>query len=166
MRVLALLLLLVTSSIATAQVYRWVDEKGTVHYSNGTPPPGANATKLDIDAKAGSPSADSKDCYTIRCQGERLEQRMAREQDAEARRAAQRPAAPPPPRGLSFSSYISLQRGMTEAELLGYAGPPDLQFRDRHVVTYSYLPTHVDPFTTVVTVVSGRISEIERIRKF
>ena len=24
---------------ALAQVYRWVDEKGTVHYSNGTPPP-------------------------------------------------------------------------------------------------------------------------------
>ena len=158
-------MLLVTSA-AHAQVYRWVDEKGTVHYSNGTPPPGAKASKLDIDTRPGAPSADTKDCYTIRCQGERMEQRMAREQEAEARRAAQRPVAPPPPRGLSFSNYLSLQRGMSEAELLGYAGPPDLQFRDRHVVTYSYLPTHVDPFTTVVTLVSGRVSEIERIRKF
>jgi hypothetical protein len=151
---------------AQAQVYRWVDEKGTVHYSNGTPPPGAKASKLDIEAKAGAPSPDSKDCYTIRCQGERMEQRMASERDAEARRAAPRPPAPPPPRGMSFSTYVSLQRGMTEAEMLGYAGPPDLQFRDRHVVTYSYLPTHIDPFTTVVTLTSGRISEVERIRKF
>ena len=158
-------MLLVTSA-AHAQVYRWVDEKGTVHYSNGTPPPGAKASKLDIDTKPGTPSADSKDCYTIRCQGERMEQRMAREQEVEARRASQRPPSPPPPRGLSFSNYISLQRGMSEAELVGYAGPPDLQFRDRHVVTYSYLPTHVDPFTTIVTLISGRISEIERNRKF
>ena len=162
----ALFLLLAVTTTAQAQVYRWVDEKGTVHYSNGTPPPGAKASKLDIDAKPGAPSPDTKDCYTLRCQGERMEQRLAREQDAEARRAAQRPPAPPPPRGLSFSNYISLQRGMSEAELLGYAGPPDLQFRDRHVVTYSYLPTHVDPFTTVVTLISGRVSEIERIRKF
>ncbi|MGQ0654194.1 MAG: DUF4124 domain-containing protein [Betaproteobacteria bacterium] len=162
----AIVLLLLTLSAAHAQVYRWVDEKGTVHYSNGTPPPGAKAKLLDIDSKPGAPSPDSKDCYTIRCQGERLEQRIAREQEAEARRAAQRPPAPPPPRGMSFTTYISLQRGMTEAEMLGYAGPPDLQFRDRHIVTYSYLPTHVDPFTTVVTLISGRISEIERIRKF
>lgn len=147
-------------------MYRWVDERGTVHYSNGTPPPGAKAKVIDIDARPGAPSPDSRDCYTIRCQGERLEQRLAREQEAEARRAAQRPPAPPTPRGMSFSTYISLQRGMTEAEMLGYAGVPDLQFRDRHIVTYSYLPTHVDPFTTVVTLISGRISEIERIRKF
>jgi len=165
MRFVVFALLAVTSA-AQAQVYRWVDEKGTVHYSNGTPPPGSRASKLDIDTTPGAPSPDSKDCYTIRCQGERLEQRLAREQEAEARRAAARPPAPPAPRGMSFSTYISLQRGMTEAEMLGYAGPPDLQFRDRHVLTYSYLPTHVDPFTTVVTLISGRITEVERIRKF
>jgi len=28
------------------------------------------------------------------------------------------------------------------------------------------LPTDIDPFTTVITLISGRISEIERIRKF
>jgi len=30
----------------------------------------------------------------------------------------------------------------------------------------SYVPTLPDPFSTAITVVSGRISEIERIRKF
>ena len=28
---------------ALAQVYRWVDEKGTVHYSNAKPPAGVKA---------------------------------------------------------------------------------------------------------------------------
>jgi hypothetical protein len=32
--------------------------------------------------------------------------------------------------------------------------------------TYTYLPTSADPFTTTVTLVGGRVSEIERIRKF
>lgn len=50
---------LLAATPATAQVYRWVDEKGTVHYSNSTPPPGAKATLVDPDAKAGPPSAES-----------------------------------------------------------------------------------------------------------
>jgi hypothetical protein len=38
MRVFLLLSLLVAVNSVSAQVYRWVDEKGTVHYSNSTPP--------------------------------------------------------------------------------------------------------------------------------
>ena len=32
--------------------------------------------------------------------------------------------------------------------------------------TYTYLPTPADPFITTITLVGGRVSEIERIRKF
>ena len=32
--------LLLAATPATAQVYRWVDGKGTVHYSNAKPVPG------------------------------------------------------------------------------------------------------------------------------
>ena len=32
--------------------------------------------------------------------------------------------------------------------------------------TYTYLPTSADPFTTTITLVGGRVSEIERVRKF
>ena len=166
MRSAAFLLLLVTSFAVQAQVYRWIDEKGTVHYSSEKPPAGAKATVLDIDTKPGKASPDSKDCYSLRCQGERMEERIVRRDESEARVQAQRPPAPPPPRGLSFSNYLSLQRGMTESELIVRAGPADLQFRDRHIHTYTYLPTVADPFTTVVTVTSGRVSEVERIRKF
>ena len=153
---------------AAAQVYRWVDERGTVHYSNEAPPPGVNATVIDVEARPGAPSAESTECYTVRCQGERLEQRLARREQVEARDYAARIAATPkPPRGLDFRSYISLQRGMSEGELVTIAGAPDLLFWDaRAVKTYTYLPTAADPFTTTITLTHGRISEIDRVRKF
>jgi hypothetical protein len=165
---LVLLLLLLVTTPAIAQVYRWVDGKGTVHYSNSTPPPGAKATLVDPDAKAGAPSPESTECYTVRCQGERLEQRLARREEAEARYHAERMAAAPrTPRGLDFRRYVSIQRNMSEGELITVAGEPDLLFWDaRSVKTYTYLPTPHDPFTTTITLIRGRVSEIDRVRKF
>jgi hypothetical protein len=161
------LALLFVPAIASAQVYRWVDKSGTVHYSNQTPPEGVKAATLPIDAPPGAPSPETQECYTVRCQGERMEQRIAQRQAAEAASAAERAAsAPPQARGLDFRRYVSLQRGMSEGELVAIAGAPDLFFRDFSFNTYTWLPTPGDPFTTTVTVVSGRISEIERVRKF
>jgi hypothetical protein len=166
MRLIALLLLFLCST-AFAQVYRWRDEAGTVHYSNQAPPQGVGSTKVDIDARPGAPSPDTQECYTVRCQGERMEARLAEREAAEARAAAERAAAePPPPRGLEFRKYISLYRGMSEGELVSVAGAPDLLFLDYSFKTYTWLPTPADPFTTTVTLVSGRVSEIERVRKF
>jgi hypothetical protein len=164
----ALLTALLAAAPAWAQVYRWVDEKGTVNYSNETPPPGVNAAKVDIDAQPGPPSADSTECHTVRCQGERLEQRLARREQIEARLAAERAAAAPkPPRGLDFRKYVSIRRGISEGELLGVAGEPDLLVWDAHFLkTYTYFPTPADPFTTTVTLIRGRVTEIERVRKF
>ena len=165
MRLLPILLLMV-SSAAAAQVYRWV-EGGTVHYSNEPPPANARATQLNIDAKPGPAAPDAQDCYTVRCQGERMEERIARREQVDARLAAERAAtAPPRPRGLEFRKYISISRGMSEGELLGIAGSPDLVFRDRSFRTYTYLPTPSDPFTTSISLFNGRVSEIERVRKY
>ena len=86
-------------------------------------------------------------------------------------------------RGLDFRTYLSLQRGMTEGEVLAIAGLPDAQadqgavFSDRSptpghgrsvlaVRTYTYLPTTADPQTTTITFVGGRVTEIRRDRKF
>ena len=160
-------ILLMAPLIAGAQVYRWTDKAGTVHYSSEAPPKGVKATKVDIDVRPGPPSPDSQECYSVRCQGERMEARLAERQAAEARAAEERAAtAPYRPHGLDFRKYISLQRGMTEGELLTIAGAPDLLFRDFSFRTYTWLPTPGDPFTTTVTVVGGRVSEIERVRKF
>ncbi len=182
--------LLAAAAPTQAQIYRWVDAKGTIHYSNTTPPEGVKATVVDPGAGAGPPSAESQECYTIRCQGERFEKRQALRDEVEARAAAGRAAsAPKPVRGLDFRKYVSLQRGMSEGEMLAIAGEPDLlsdqgiaiaapstSQLDRNLrgpvrsglrmKTYTWLPTPADPFITTVTVVGGRISEIERVRKF
>jgi len=188
-RILAVALLLLSSS-STAQIYRWVDAGGRVNFSNTAPPQGVKATVVDANAKEGAPAAKSTDCYSVRCQGERMEERQRKREveiaKAEAERAA---SAPRQPRGLEFRKYISVQKGITEGELLGIAGEPDLKAdqgiaiaapmavqgaRDLvagarsglRLVAYTYLPTAGDPFTTTITLVGGRVSEIERIRKF
>ena len=164
---LLLLMLALAAGSASAQVYRWVDSAGRVHYSNDTPPPGAKATKLNIDAKPGPAAPDTLDCYTVRCQGERMEERIARREETDARVAAQRAAnTPPRPRGLEFRRYISIQRGMSEGELVTIAGAPDMLSRERGSRTYTYLPIPGDPFTTTVVLESGRVKEIERVRRF
>jgi hypothetical protein len=162
------LVLVLVSLGASADVYRWVDEKGTVHYSNETPPSGVKATKVELDAEPRAPVAESAECYTVRCQGERLEQRLARREQIEARQAAERAALTPrPPKGLDFRKYVSIRRGTSAGEFIGVAGEPDLLLWDsRAVRTYTYYPTPADPFTTTVTLVHGRVTEIERVRRF
>jgi hypothetical protein len=168
MRTAVAILLSILVTPVTAQVYRWVDEKGTVHYSNAKPPAGVKATVVDPNARPGPPSPESQECYTVRCQGERMERRLAQREELETRLAAERAAAAPPrPRGLDFRNYISLSRGMSEGELLTIAGAPDLLFSDIYASkNYTYLPTAADPFTTTITVIGGRINHIERVRKF
>jgi hypothetical protein len=162
-----LLVLLVLAAPAQAQVYRWVDAKGTVHYSNTEPPPSAKAQKLDIDARPGTPAPDTLECHTVRCQGERMEARQARRDVLDAQLTAERVAnTPPPARGLEFRKYISIQRGMSEGEVLAIAGPPDHQARDKLSERLTYMPTTADPFVTTITLVRGRVSEVERNRKF
>jgi hypothetical protein len=162
-----LLVLLVLAAPAHAQVYRWTDDRGTVHYSNTEPPPSVKARKLDIDARPGPDAADTEECHTVRCQGERMEGRQARRDVLDARLTAERVAiAPPQARGLEFRKYISIQRGMTEGEVLSIAGPPDLQARDRLMERLTYMPTSADPFVTTITLVRGKVSDVERNRKF
>ena len=55
---------------------------------------------------------------------------------------------------------------MSEGERFVIAGAPDLRTRDRSFSTYTYLPTVADPFITTIELVRGRISEIERVRRF
>jgi hypothetical protein len=187
---LALVLGCVTLDASAQQIYRWVDAKGTAHYSNSPPPPGVTAEVIGIKAESGEPSADTKECYTIRCQGERMEKRIAARQAEEARLAAERAAAEPPePRGLEFRKYIMIERGMSEGEVLTIAGAPDfggdqgvayaapstvqvgpyLRAPARvawAVATWTYMPTVADPFITTINFVGGRVSEIQRVRKF
>lgn len=190
MRAGLILCLFCAATYADAQIYRWVDPKGTIHYSNTNPPQGVKATVVDIPAKEGLPAPETRECYTIRCQGERMEERQRRRDELEARLAAERAAAAPKQaRGLDFRKYVSIERGMSEGELMALAGEPDL-VSDQGIAlaapttvqagrrlrvparaglslkTWTYLPTSADPFTTTITLVGGRVSEVERVRKF
>ena len=86
-------------------------------------------------------------------------------------------------RGLDYQSYLRLQRDMTEGQVLSVAGQPDLladqgfsenpspQTSDQErkalaIRTYTYLPTAADPYTTTVTLVGGRVTDIRRDPKF
>jgi hypothetical protein len=95
---------------------------------------------------------------------------------------------PPPPRGLDFRTYLSLERGMPDGEVFAIAGRPDLVTDQGFapettpvaydlaypaapcgascfVKTYTYLPTPQEPYTTTITFVGGRVYQIERDRK-
>jgi len=189
-RALVLLALLLAGGAAHAQIYRWVDQNGRVHYTNERPPKNVAATVVDPDAKEEAPAPPTSECYTIRCQGERMEERQRKREAEDERAYAERAAAAPKPyRGLEFRKYVSIQRGMTEGELLSIAGQADFVSDqgaaiaapttvqvDRNLsvaarpglrmVTWTYMPTPADPFTTTITLVGGRVSEIERVRKF
>ena len=190
MRFLALLILLALSAPASAQIYRWTDAEGRTNFSNTPPPQGVKATVVDPNAKEGPPAAESTECHTIRCQGERLEERERRRVAEQEKAVAERIAAEAKrPRGMDFRQYLSITRGMSEGELLGIAGEPDLK-ADQGVAiaapstvqvnrnlriaareglvmkTYTYMPVPGEPYTTTITLVGGRVSEIERVRKF
>jgi hypothetical protein len=102
-----------------------------------------------------------------------MEERQRQRDTEEAKASAQRTAAPKQPRGLDFRDYVRIQRGMSEGELLTIAGEPDFVSDQGfagpgalRMITWSYLPTSGDPFTTTITLIGGRVSELDRVRKF
>jgi hypothetical protein len=58
MRFLVLGSMLVFTALASAQMYRWVDEDGRVHYTSTPPPPGVKARTLRAPSAAPAPAAD------------------------------------------------------------------------------------------------------------
>lgn len=150
------------TSACSAELYKWVDEKGVVTYGE-KPPANTRATPVNTHPSAvvetGGPLNPGTD-------GDR------RRTSEGAPPAPSMPASPLPAnaRGMAFDVYIRLQQGMTEGELLQRAGKPDhesVENLQRFIVkTYYYFPTTANPYTTVVTLRGGRIQEVDRIKKF
>ena len=72
------------------------------------------------------------------------------------------------PHGMAFEVYIRLEHGMTEGDLLLRAGKPDHRAIDNHwegQKSFYYYPTSVNPYLTTITLRSGRIVNIERLRR-
>ena len=149
-----------------AQTYKWVDERGVTNY--GPKPPAGRAARL-VDTQPRGPVG------TIEAQQRGPEPDMRRRVDVPPPPPPAPAAAPlrsqaPAVRGMDFDTFIRLQRGMTEGELLLRAGNPDQvsveNFQSFIVKSYYYYPTSGDPYITVVTVRGGRIDNIERTKKF
>jgi len=160
---LALLLFLAASAVSAADAYRWVDEKGVVNYGEKPPanrpsrpvntePTGVIETSRPADQKGGVGQADD----------------ARRPQVIAVPVPAPGPAGPAV-RGMEFETFIRLQTGMTEGELLLRAGRPDYDSLDNqgdYDRSYYYFPTVANPYTTVVRLRSGRIVSMDRIKKF
>ena len=80
---------------------------------------------------------------------------------------------------IPFSVYIRLDTGMSEAEVLELTGPPDsvgdggaTRYHGRHGFFYgdrkimTWYGDGIEPHTTTITFRNGRVSEIERHKKF
>lgn len=174
--VFAVLVLMCATLPAAADVYKWVDSEGKIHYGD-TPPAKGAARSIDLpNIGTESPATEQSG-------------RNAPPAQVPPAPAPQDPvaAAPAPVRGMAFDVYILLRTGMTEGDLLQRAGPPDYESSDGtvgstvvsgrrrgRVETFSnlelrkfyYYPTQSDPFTTVVTLAGGLISDLQRTRKF
>ena len=155
-KLIMLALAVAANASFAAQTYKWVDERGVTNYGE-TPPSGRRAQAVDT-----TPGG------TLEFGG--IHQRRF---EADARRAAAPQAPAPvvavtPVRGMDFETYIRLQTGMSEGELLLRAGRPDHEavenFRRDIVKSMYYYPTVANPHITVVTLRGGRIANIERTR--
>src|SRR6185295_9453933 len=137
-RALTYAILLLALPAVAADVYRWVDEKGTVHYSNEAPPKGVKATKVDVEAEPRAPVNEGPECYTVRCQGERLEERLARSGHAAAAEGARLPQVRlDPPRHERGRVHHGRRRARSPA--VGFGTGQDL-----HLLSHSGRSLHHD----------------------
>ena len=165
MRRTILLLIIALSSGAAAQTYKWVDERGVTNY--GSKPPAGRAAQL-VETQPGG-TIETGDAQLKRLEAD--QKRRAEVLQPYPTAPVPAPAAAAEPvRGMPFDTYTRLQEGMSEGELLSRAGKPDhvaLASARRDITkSFHYYPTAADPFITIVTVRGGRISNIERTRKF
>jgi hypothetical protein len=143
----------------TAEIYRWVDERGVTQY--GEKPPANRPSKL-IDGRPAAASVDAE--------GKLLDPPKPVAQPALPIVVAQPPSpVPPAVRGMDFGVYMRLRRGMSEGEVLLRAGRPDQETfeggRNFVVKSLYYYPTPSDPYITVVTLRGGRVANLERTSK-
>lgn len=155
-RIAVCLAALASGPLLAAQTYKWADEHGVTTY--GEKPP-ANRPAKAVETQPGGTIESGN---------------LQRQKDAaESQQRAQAPAAQPPAaasaRGMDFDTFIRLQVGMSEGELILRAGKPDHEsvenFRNNVIKSLYYYPTTANPYITTVTLNGGRITNIERTKK-
>lgn len=159
---------------AAEQFYKWVDKSGVTHYSTARP---KNQSFQVVD---GSPAGyvdvigGPKECYTVRCQYERVRAEWVQDQGqrlADAQLAAAQRVSSKPARGMSLDTFRMLSIDIPEGEVLWRAGPPDYesnQFLSSGYLgkTWYYFPTVGEAFLTVIEIQGGTVFSLNRTRQF
>ena len=120
----ALLLLVALASVAQAQTYKWVDERGVVNYSNTPPPKGAKAQPVQDRISVSGTDATPAQIAAVERRLAALETEWLQRQQLMAYAAA----APQPPvyddyrMGSYYSPYIIPT--VAHHRSPGFAGPP------------------------------------------
>lgn len=161
---LAIVLLLAPTAVSAAEAYRWVDDKGVVNYGE-KPPPNRPSKPVSMEPTGVIGTGEPQ-----------IQKGEPRRGSGESRppQVIAVPIPVPAPsalavRGMEFDTFIRLQTGMSEGELLVRAGRPDheaienLADYDR---TFYYFPTVANPYTTMVRLRSGRIVSLDRVKQF
>jgi len=166
MRIILSLLCSVAACAAAQDIYRWVDQRGVVHYGE-KPPANRPSTVVNTRPAAGSVDADGKPIEIVKAP---LPAPQPAPQQVFVPTPVPQPAVQEPPvRGMDFTTFTHLQRGMSEGEVLLRAGKPDYEsvenFRHFIVKSLYYYPTMANPYITVVTLRGGRLAQVERTRK-
>lgn len=93
-KLLVLIVILTFSGSASAQVYRWVDEEGNIHYGD-SPPENVDAIRIEIDTQPSrqAPSSNTKLLQDAKQRYQRLaEEREARDAERQLVDAVQQEA--------------------------------------------------------------------------
>jgi hypothetical protein len=170
-RVFVKMLLAVVACDALAQVYRWTDEKGQVHFGDEAPSPSAQRVTVEQ-----GPATDTNSSGGLR-PGEKawladIEARARREQQAgsELTIPGTETLVPraTPSRGLPFSEFRKIQTGMSEAQVLFIGGSPDTETIDAVntagvlLKSYYYTATGYNKHITRIQFLNGNVVRIER----
>jgi len=147
---------LASGPLLAAQTYKWVDERGVTTY--GEKPPANRPAKAVETQPSGTLES-----------GNLRKEKNALEPQQQAQAPAAQPPAPASARGMDFDTFIRLQVGMTEGELILRAGKPDHEsvenFRNNVVKSLYYYPTAANPYITTVTLSGGTITKLDRTKK-
>lgn len=87
--------LLVVALPAVAQVYKWVDKDGKIHYSDKPPrdPKAKNVKDMHIDSKPTDPEAVERELAELTERGKSVDESLRVQEQVKAQTAAQKEAA-------------------------------------------------------------------------
>lgn len=165
---MAILFWLFTSQPSFAQVYKWVDEKGTVNFTDD-PNKVPVKYKIKVDTLDINPKESPPPTLSVRPEtkshSDLSETIQMREKMIKSGETFKAPSASPQSEGEPMSKpslgyiphekFIHLTKGMTEAEVLSRFGEPTRIVKDEATVSGGIVSGRVSPGGAVTGTVSG-----------